>query len=184
MLACINVVVFPPPPPKSCCSFFSGSHTIPAAFEVCRRQPSELPPVHLALIRDNPQNTVQFHSRIKAGFYKVIFLSWERVVCNSGTVKFPGHLCLLGKRILMRRACFLEREEATTALWTDPCLRKMATMNPREAESCVQRRCGWRQKEDPLSGMTCVDLCESLASRPMQSSARLGSFSCWRCPED
>lgn len=101
-----------------------------------------------ALIRDNPHSTVQFLSRIKASFYKVIFLSWESIVCNSGTIKFPGHLCVLGKRILTKRSCSLEGEEGNDCPpQTDPVSWKDGYNGPQGGCWAVgQRQFGWPQK--------------------------------------
>lgn len=99
-----------------------------------------------ALIRDNPYSRIQSLSRIKASFYKVIFLSWESIVCNSGTIKFPGHLCLLGKRILMKRSCSLEGEEGNDHHPKQPCVLQGWLQPQGDCRVVGQRRFGWPQK--------------------------------------
>lgn len=100
-----------------------------------------------ALIRDHPYSRIQLLSRIKASFYKVIFLSWESIVCNSGTIKFPGHLCLLGKRILMKRSCSLEGKEDNDHHLKRPCVWQGWLQWPQGGCWVVgQRRFEWPQK--------------------------------------
>ena len=100
-----------------------------------------------ALIRDNPYSRIQLLSRIKATFYKVIFLSWESIVCKFGTIKFPGHLCLLGKRILMKRSCSLEGEEGNGHHLNRPCVQRGWLQWPQGGCQVVgQRRFGRPQK--------------------------------------